>query len=59
MANDTLYGLGAGVWSRDMNTAYEMGRKIEAVEFGLIAITYILLMLHLAGTNNLALEGNS
>ena len=30
MANDTLYGLGAGVWSRDMNTAYEMGRKIEA-----------------------------
>ena len=30
MANDTLYGLGAGVWSRDMNTAYEMGRKKEA-----------------------------
>ncbi|MGZ5852405.1 MAG: aldehyde dehydrogenase, partial [Hyphomicrobium sp.] len=24
MANDTLYGLGAGVWSRDGNTAYRM-----------------------------------
>jgi aldehyde dehydrogenase len=29
-ANDTLYGLGAGVWSRDMNTAYRMGRGIQA-----------------------------
>ena len=30
IANDTLYGLGAGVWSRDMNTCYRMGRGIQA-----------------------------
>src|SRR5271168_3792775 len=30
MANDTLYGLGAGVWSRNGNTAYRMGRAIQA-----------------------------
>ncbi|MEE9547448.1 MAG: aldehyde dehydrogenase [Hyphomicrobium sp.] len=30
MANDTLYGLGSGVWSRDGNTAYRMGRGIKA-----------------------------
>lgn len=30
IANDTLYGLGAGVWSRDMNTAYRAGRAIKA-----------------------------
>jgi aldehyde dehydrogenase len=30
LANDTLYGLGAAVWSRDMNTAYRMGRGIQA-----------------------------
>jgi len=30
IANDTLYGLGAGVWSRDANTAYRMGRGIKA-----------------------------
>ena len=30
LANDTLYGLGAGVWSRDMNTCYRMGRGIKA-----------------------------
>lgn len=29
-ANDTLYGLGAGVWSRDANTLYRAGRAIEA-----------------------------
>ncbi|WP_442601248.1 aldehyde dehydrogenase [Paenibacillus sp. KN14-4R] len=29
IANDTLYGLGAGVWTRDMNTAYRLGRGIE------------------------------
>lgn len=29
-ANDTLYGLGAAVWSRDMNTCYRMGRGIKA-----------------------------
>ncbi|MGP4076231.1 acetaldehyde dehydrogenase ExaC [Halobacillus sp. K22] len=30
IANDTLYGLGAGIWTRDMNTAYRFGRGIEA-----------------------------
>jgi aldehyde dehydrogenase len=30
IANDTLYGLGAGVWSRDINTAYRAGREIQA-----------------------------
>jgi aldehyde dehydrogenase len=30
IANDTLYGLGAGVWTRDMNTAYRLGRSIKA-----------------------------
>ncbi len=30
MANDTLYGLGSGVWSRDGNRAYRMGRGIKA-----------------------------
>jgi aldehyde dehydrogenase len=30
IANDTLYGLGAGVWTRSMHTAYRAGRAIEA-----------------------------
>jgi aldehyde dehydrogenase len=30
IANDTLYGLGAGVWTRDMNRAYKFGRGIQA-----------------------------
>jgi aldehyde dehydrogenase len=30
IANDTLYGLGAGVWTRDGNTAYRAGRAIQA-----------------------------
>jgi aldehyde dehydrogenase len=30
LANDTLYGLGAGVWSRNGNVAYRMGRAIKA-----------------------------
>jgi aldehyde dehydrogenase len=30
IANDTLYGLGAGVWSRDSATAYRAGRAIQA-----------------------------
>ncbi|BAM87515.1 aldehyde dehydrogenase [Bradyrhizobium oligotrophicum S58] len=30
IANDTLYGLGAGVWSRDANTCYRFGRHIQA-----------------------------
>ncbi|MBH2018163.1 MAG: aldehyde dehydrogenase [Burkholderiales bacterium] len=30
IANDTPYGLGAGVWTRDGSTAYRMGRAIQA-----------------------------
>ena len=30
IANDTLYGLGAGVWSRDGSRAFRMGRAIKA-----------------------------
>jgi aldehyde dehydrogenase len=30
IANDTLYGLGAGVWTRDSNAAYRLGRGIQA-----------------------------
>jgi len=30
IANDTLYGLGAGVWTRDGQLAYRMGRGIQA-----------------------------
>ncbi|MEN9608442.1 MAG: hypothetical protein RLZZ06_373 [Actinomycetota bacterium] len=30
IANDTLYGLGSGVWTRNINTAYRAGREIKA-----------------------------
>ena len=30
IANDTLYGLGAAVWTRNGNIAYRMGRAIQA-----------------------------
>ncbi|MCB1424047.1 MAG: aldehyde dehydrogenase [Nitratireductor sp.] len=30
IANDTMYGLGAGVWTRDGTRAYRFGRNIEA-----------------------------
>ena len=30
LANETLYGLGAGVWTRDANTAFRAGRAIKA-----------------------------
>jgi aldehyde dehydrogenase len=30
IANDTLYGLGAGIWTRDISRAYRFGRAIQA-----------------------------
>ena len=30
IANDTEYGLGAGLWTRDMNRSYRVGRAIQA-----------------------------
>ncbi|WP_027019014.1 aldehyde dehydrogenase family protein [Corynebacterium sputi] len=30
MANDTQYGLGAGVWTRDTNEVYRAGREIQS-----------------------------
>ncbi|HVY98731.1 MAG TPA: aldehyde dehydrogenase family protein [Dongiaceae bacterium] len=30
IGNDTVYGLGAGVWSRNVNNLYRVGREIEA-----------------------------
>ncbi|MDQ0156333.1 aldehyde dehydrogenase family protein [Robertmurraya andreesenii] len=30
LANDTIYGLAAGVWTRDVNKAYEVARELQA-----------------------------
>jgi aldehyde dehydrogenase len=30
IGNDTVYGLGAGVWSRNVNNLYRVGRAIQA-----------------------------
>lgn len=30
IANDSLFSLGAGLWTRDMNRSYRVGRRIKA-----------------------------
>ena len=39
IANDTQYGLGAGLWTRDSNLAWRMGRGIQASGSGSTATT--------------------
>ena len=52
IANDTLYGLGAGVWTRDTNTAYRFGRGIKRDVSGQIVIMLILHMRRSAATKH-------
>ncbi len=52
LANDTQYGLGAGVWSRNGNLAYKIGRGIRLGACGPTAITLTRHMLRLVATNN-------
>ncbi len=57
IANDTLYGLGTGIWTRNVHKAYRFGRGIQAeVEFGQIVIIFIQLMLLSVVINNQALD---
>lgn len=53
IANDTLYGLGAGVWGRDASRLYRMDRSRLAA-CGPTAITPILRMLRSVATNSRA-----
>ncbi|QUJ06003.1 aldehyde dehydrogenase family protein [Salmonella enterica subsp. enterica] len=54
IANDTQYGSGAGVRSRNGNSAYKMGRGIQAGAYGLTAITPIRHMLRSAAISSRA-----
>jgi hypothetical protein len=56
IANDTLYGLGAGVWTRNGNIATEWVEEYKQVLFGQIVTMLIQLTHHLVVTNNLVLE---
>jgi len=54
IANDVLYGLGAGVWSRNGNRAYRFGRAIRPGASGPTAIIFIPHMRRSATTSNRA-----
>jgi aldehyde dehydrogenase len=54
IANDTPYGLGAGVWSRNGNLAYKMGEAFRPGASGPTAITPIRHTRHLAVISNRA-----
>jgi aldehyde dehydrogenase len=50
VANDTLYGLGAGVWSRNGTCAYRCGRDIQA---GIGRENHRLMLDHYPQTKNM------
>lgn len=54
LANDTQYGLGAGVWSRNGNLAYKWAAAFRPDAYGQTAITPIRLMRRLAATSSRA-----
>ncbi len=54
IANDTPYGLGAGVWSRNGNLAYKMAEAFRPGASGPTATTPILRTRHLAVISNRA-----
>ncbi len=54
IANDTEFGLGAGIWSRDINVAFRMGRGIQPDECGPTATTSTRRMPPSGATRNLA-----
>lgn len=54
LANDTQYGLGAGVWSRNGNLAYKMGAAFRPGACGPTVITLTRHMRRLAATNSRA-----
>ena len=55
IANDTMYGLGAGVWSRSAHISTVLVVLLRRVVSGQTAITSTLLMLHLVATRSLVL----
>lgn len=59
LANDTLYGLGAGVWTRNGTRAYRFGRGIHAGRVGPMSIMPTRLTLRSADISSLASGGRT
>jgi len=59
IANDTLYGLGAGVWTRDGTRAYKTGRGIRAGRVCRTATTNTPLARRSAATRSPASAGRT